>query len=340
MEFIDKAKSYGIAKAPDLMLGGSIVGLGFTIGLSVKAGMEISRAKDIYDHNIYLIENAEHLRDSGMIDPETPYPPEDAEADRKEAKRDYIASVAKALAQPIGAGVATAALTVGAVGNANAKYAKAAAVAESLALSVNKMSKFIKDYRNRVIDEEGMLKDLHYALGIPEKEIVVSEVDEQTGKKVKKKKQVLDISSPEDVDVNSLSPYQLIWGPYKMNGQPNHNFYSNKNLDTMFLSAIEGNCDSKLQRKGYLKISDIYEELNENDRGEMLNLGWIKNFRDPVANAKFGVRDGHVNFRITPIDCGGLTIYLLDFNSEGVITDKIDDAVKQNALEIGVVVKR
>lgn len=335
---IDSIKSYCSAKTPDILTGAGIVGLGFTIGLSVHAGQKVYKAKKQYERDMADITEAERIRDSGEIDPDTPYPPEDAEADRRDAKKTYVESVAKALALPVGVGAATAGCFVGAVGNANAKTAVAVATAESLAVSVNKLSDFIKKYRGRVVAEEGELKDLHYALGGEIKDVTEEEVDEKTGKSKKVKKKVLDGT---DADLEDLSPYQLIWGPYKRNGQPNHNFIGNRNLDMTFLSAIEGNCESILQRKGYLKLTDVFHELNEDDMSGVLSLGWIRKFRDEAVNQKLGLtRDGHVNFRIKPLHKGDITMFLLDFNCDGYIEDKIDLAVKQNAEEIGVKFKR
>lgn len=336
MQLIDNIISYCSEHSQDMLFGAGCGCLLLTIGTSIKAGADIYVASKEYHQNMADITEAERLRDSGEIDPETPYPPEDAEADRKDAKIAYAKSIARASVLPAVAGTASAACFGMSTGIANAKTAKAVATAEGLALTVNGLSRFIKDYRGRVIDEEGMLKDLHYALGIPEKEITEDVIDEKTGKKKKVKKQVLDIKSEDDLKNIELSPYQLIWGPYKRNGQPNHNYIGNKNLDITFLEAIQNTCECKLQRKGYLIMPDVLTELNEDAQGEVLGLGWIKKFQDEAANRRFGMhRDGHVNFRIQEIGFGS---FLLDFNCDGAIGDKINDAVAQNAKEIGGVV--
>lgn len=341
MDLIDNTKRYICDKNQDILFGAGVAGIGFTLISSVRAGIKIKQAKDEYDANVRQIEETVRWRENGEIDPETPYTKEDEEIDRKNAKKSYITSVSKAVVVPIATATASAACFGVSTGISNVKLAKQTAIAESAILTANKLSDFIKKYRGRVRDELGEVKDLHFAIGLPEGTATVEEVGED-GKKKKVKKTVLDVKSKEDLKDLDLSPYQLIWGPYKLNGQPNHNFHDNKNLDMMFLSAIEGNCESYLQRMGYCRLSYVYEELGEMKSG-IGTLGWIKKFQDESVNPKFGnMRDGRVMFRIKPIDVGGgaMTVYLLDFNCDGVIENLIDEASIQNAKEIGVRMKR
>lgn len=320
---VNAVKEYFVTYAPEIMLGVGITSTGAAIYSAARGGMKAKVILDQYHKNMAMIAEAEELRDSGKIDPETPYTMEDAAADKKDAAKECIGGMVKAFAPAAVFGAIGVTCFAGGVGILNARVATTSAALEATALSLDKTIKAFDKYRGNVRSELGEVKDLHFLTGLPEKDVTV-EIEDENGKKRKVKTKVIDA---DDIKSGELaSGYQFVFGPTLPNGMPNHNWYPEKNLTKMFIDGIESSANRQLQLRGVYTINQVLEELGMPPTSTGAVTGW----------SKYDDGDRRIDFRTTEISNG---IYLLDFNVDGYVADKIDGCVARRAQEYGIALK-
>lgn len=186
-----------------------------------------------------------------------------------------------------------------------------------------------KAYRARVIEAEGEGADAKYMYGgkvnIGEKEVV----DEKTGE-VK-----TELAEEVEFDYPLGSPYARIFGqghtPFYTKADPNNDF------NRAFVRNEERQANDKLDRQGYLFLSDVYQMLGFAETPASRLVGWWK----PKNNPEYD--DVHVDFGLdlcyTNPDFANLREHgklcraiILDFNVNGVIYDKLLNRDKYNDL--------
>lgn len=314
--FFNAIKGYCVAHAAEMLLGFGAVSTVSAIVLAATGSNKAKEAIDLYHERMDYFKETEEERDRGEL--EDDYPPEDAEADRKDAAREVVKDVALAYLPCALAGAIGLTCFGGAVGILNGRLAVTSACLEATALSLDKVSKSFDNYRSRVRDELGDIEDTHFLTGTPIKEVTRT-VTDKDGKKKKVTKRELDTSSP--IKEGELeSGYQFVFGP------DNQNWLAEPALTKQVIDGIESYADSMLQIKKVLSLNEVlgYLDMPPTDTG--LVTGW----------SKYSNGDGHVNFRTRHLGDGR---FLLDFNCDGSIYGKVNEAVERKRLESGVIFK-
>lgn len=176
------------------------------------------------------------------------------------------------------------------------------------------LDKGFKDYRGRVIERFGdqVDKELRHNL-IPET-IEEKEVDPETGKEKKVKKNIF-MMNPDDV-----SPYAKIFDKYYKDADGNDvlNPYWESNVDysLMFLKAQERYANDLLRSKKILFLNDVYEMLGFKKTKAGQIVGWVYDPEHPNGDnyISFGILDA---LEVRKATGGHDPAILLDFNVDG-----------------------
>ena len=167
------------------------------------------------------------------------------------------------------------------------------------------IDKSFKEYRGRVIERFGEQVDTELKYGIKAKKFEEIEVDPETGKEKKVKKNVMV------ADTNLQSDYAVYFD------SKSRNYETNPDYNRMFLKAQQAFANDKLQTRGHLFLNEVLDDLDlpRTPAGQI--VGWTKDGPD-----------GYVNFRIVEVereteDGRHEPALLLDFNVEGNIWEKM-----------------
>lgn len=312
--FLSIVKNYCVAHAAEMLLGAGAVSFVSSVILAAKGAGKAKEAIDLYHERMDYFRETEAERDRGELE-DGDYPPEDAAADRKDAAKEVVRDVALAYLPSAISGVVGLTCFAGAVGILNSRLAFKSACLEATALSLDNLSKSFDNYRSRVRDELGDVEDEHFLTGAPVKEVTRT-VTDKDGKKKKITKKELDTSCISDGALKS--GYQFIFGP------DNHNWLPEPSLTRQVIDGIESYSDSMLQIKRVLSLNDVLGFLDMPPTDTGLVVGW----------SKYSNGDGHVNFRTKHLGDGR---FLLDFNCDGSIYGKVNEAIERKKLESGVI---
>lgn len=183
-----------------------------------------------------------------------------------------------------------------------------------LAAAYTVLDKSYKNYRKRVVDDQGAEKDFEYFHGVEEREIIV---DGKNGPETKKVKG-LDQESIESEDPESF--YRRVFNEKN----PNWNPVGNENQ--MFLNFIQSQANDLLRMQGHVFLNEVYDLLGFDPTEAGQIVGWVKNPRlDSKTNEPTG--DGYIDFGVWNEGIyegkqwlnGNKDAQLLEFNVDGPI---------------------
>lgn len=309
-------KNYCIANVAEILLGGGIVSTVASIVLAGRGGAKAKEAIDLYHERMDYYRETERLRDAGELSMED-YPPEDAEADRKDSARECVRDVALAYLPCVVTGAIAITCFGGGMGILNGRLAATSACLEATALSLDKVTKSFDGYRSRVRSELGDVEDEHFLTGAEVKEVTRT-VTDKDGKKKKVTKKELDTKSIDSGEL--IGGYQFVFGP------ENPNWLAEPSLTKQVIDGMESYADSLFQIKKIMCLNDVLAMLDIPPTDMGLVVGW----------SKYSNEDGHINFRTKHMGDGK---FLLDFNCDGSIYGKVNDTVARKQLESGVLFK-
>lgn len=175
------------------------------------------------------------------------------------------------------------------------------------------------EYRKRVIDKYGESVDRELKYGIVEKKVKTSEVDPETGKKVKK---------TETVDtVENCGPFGVYFKPeydVKKTGKTikNLNWQPDALFNITFINAQQAWFNGKLDRGERVYLSEVLKALGipEEDYPDARVIGWMPNGEgDGDHYIRFNAYKPAYSNDYIVNDDGEI---LLDFNTDGVILYK------------------
>jgi hypothetical protein len=160
-----------------------------------------------------------------------------------------------------------------------------------------------EEYHKRVVAEVGEEKAADLKRGVS----TVTEVDETTGKKTKKKV----------LDANGVSIYS------KFFDKSNVNWTGIPEYDLNFLTLQQNYANNLLQARGHVFLNEIYKALGLEHTKAGAVVGWtLSNEGDNFID--FGMYDP-TNEKAREFINGYENAILLDFNIDGVIFDKLGD---------------
>lgn len=187
----------------------------------------------------------------------------------------------------------------------------------ALAAAYATVDKSFKEYRNRVIEKFGQEIDRELKYNIKAEKVTATEVDEETGKEKKVKKNTF-VVNPSDV-----SGYARFFEKYTVdedgNSILNPHWEPNNEYNIMFIKAQESYANDLLKAKKRLFLNDVYEMLGlpQTKAGQV--VGWVYDKDNPVGDnyVDFGLYTDNLSYSdfVNGLD----PAILLDFNVDGNI---------------------
>lgn len=294
-----KAMHLAKVHSPEIMIGASILTGAAALYFTVRGTMKLEEILD--DHK----ERVDDVK-SEMGDVQSSEHPEEVTEYKKQILMETAKTagkVALAYAPALGLAAASAVLNVSAHGIMKKRVATAVAALESTSAA-------FEAYRQRVKDRYGDEVDREILTGKHQESIMVEQTDKKGNTKLVEKK-------VDTVD-GLVSQYARYFS-----ANTTDNFYCTQNNDGSgrvyneeYLKTQEEVFDLLLRSQGFVFLNQVYEKLGFESTPEGQLVGWKLN----------GDGDGFVKFNMTQVvegDNENDDIWLLDFNVDGVIFDKI-----------------
>ena len=287
--------------APELLLGGGIVGI---IGSTV---MFTKAAPEVHAHVANASEDLASIDESHEQTPDM-YTAESAKNDKKWILRSTSKQVLRLYGPPVTLGV----LSIGAILTSHGIMKR-----RNLALvaAYKGVEQAFKKYRLRVIEDHGEQYDRDVRHGVRRKTIE-EEVTTPKGKKTKVSKEVAE---------KDPAAATSFYGRYFTHGS--RFFKGEFSLDLMYLRMRESELNSLLELNGHVFLNEAYDMLDmpRTEAGSI--MGWRKNTKTGDGYISFGVFN-----RMTGQMCDWVDdpVYHdaipVDFNvDDGPIFDKIEN---------------
>lgn len=293
-----KVKFFGGKYAPEIMIGSAIVAGAGAIVLSCRGTLKVDRILDEHKRKMDEINNAaETLPDD--------YTEEDVQADKRKLFIGTGIEIAKAYFPAACCAGASVAMMIGARNVLANRNAVAIAALESTAAAFS-------SYRDRVRERLGAEAEKDILIG---KDFETEQVEVKNGKKTEIVENVKETYNP-DKNVQ-CSPYSRFFSEDTTKRfQPNSPEYNKSFLENCQMQA---NID--LHMNGFLFLNDVYSMLGFEQTPEGQLVGWLDSSEDePMKDISFGIDRYDLNKRAFNCD---EEVWLLDFNVDGVIFDKI-----------------
>lgn len=287
-------------KSPEILLFTGIVGI---VGTVVLASREtLLHADEILAERE---KEMEKIKEAEQIDPDYKSSHQEL-ADKAVVNVKMAGRFARIYTPSIALGCVSLACIIKSNGILKTRYLNAVS-------AFNALQDAFKTYRERVVAEEGADADRHYRYGSIKEEIT-EEVEDENGKK--KKKKVMT----ENIEPGKPSIYAKYFDQVTESGIRNPNWFENPAHSMTFLRAQESIANDILQTKGHLFLNQVYDMLGLEDTQEGALVGWVKGCGDDFVS--FGL-DNYEDPSVRRFVNGKDNAILLDFNVDGIIYDKI-----------------
>lgn len=305
--------------APEIMIAGSIIAGGAALFFTAKGTMKLDKILDDHDERVNNVkknyipkEELEKVEDDGEpIKFEVEVTEEERKSYNKDLTREYVktvGSVALAYAPAAGLAVASAALSIGAHGIMRKRLVVAVTALESVSAA-------FAEYRQRVKDAYGEEAEHDILVGKQVNTVEVEEVGKNGKTKVVKKQEVTvdGISSPFSRFFDkSVTKF---W---------NSDEVGTREYNKEFLVGAEKALNLQLRCEGFVFLNDALEHLGYPKTPEGQLYGWLDKTEEGDGYISFGLKDDSEDpVFLRPEDDASNDSWLLDFNVDGVIVDKI-----------------
>ena len=132
------------------------------------------------------------------------------------------------------------------------------------------------------------------------------------------KSDAADVADAVIASMKDLSPYARIISEESSNCWDDNEDYTSENIQAIQLWA-----NRRLERKGHLFLNEVFDQLGLSRTREGAVVGWIKNSENGDGYVSFGDFDASV-YRVPSDDYSRVdSNFILDFNVDGMIWDKI-----------------
>lgn len=254
--------------SPDVLLGAGIL-LG--VGALVVSCRSTIKAKSILDSSKDTMSLINKGVEDGMVSGEE-YTEDDA---KKDSRTVYIQTGVK-IAQVYSPALFLGSMSVTCI-LASHNILRKRNVALSAAYTAVDTS--FKNYRKRVSERYGEEAEKELRYNICSQKVDEVEIDEETGKAKKRKKDV------KIADTNLESDYACYFD------ERSRNYKGNPDYDLMFLRSQEAFANDMLNIRGRVFLNEIYDALDLPRTSAGQIVGWTSDGPD-----------GYVNFRITEVE--------------------------------------
>lgn len=163
-------------------------------------------------------------------------------------------------------------------------------------------------YRARVIEEEGVETDRKYRLGLRDEEV---EIEGENGLT---ETEVIETYHAAMQPYTKYARYFDEFNSSEYRKSPEENF--------TFLRIKQTVCNEMLRRKGWLTLNEVYYELGFKPIPEGQLVGWLYETSEAGDQIDFGLWEAR-NADARDVLYGRATCFVLDFNVQGIIWDKI-----------------
>lgn len=278
--------------SPTILFGVGVVGMVTTVVLASRATMKLDEVLDVADRkNGEIAEAREKHGDE--------YTEENAQHDGIIVKVQTAGKIVKLYAPAFIVGTVTVAAFTG-----QHVVLKRRNIALSAAYAA--VDQGFREYRKRVIEEHGELKDREYRFGTID---VQQAVDTDHGVDIK------TVKGAKKPGLNGYSMYAKMFDEYNPNWQPTWGY------NQMFLKSQEAYANDRLNADGYLFLNDVLVALGFERTKAGQVVGWVKGYGDSYVS--FGIVDHYAGLRFVE---GNEKSVILDFNVHGeVLSLALDD---------------
>jgi hypothetical protein len=274
----------GQKHSPAILFGAGVVGMVGTVVLASRATLKLSDTLDEFEANKAL--SAAALADARIGD-------ETAKSNNIILHTHLVLDIAKLYIPSVILGTAS----IGALGGSHYILTKRNA---QLTTAFVALDKAFKEYRGRVVADQGEDKDREYMYGTSTREVY--------SEKKNGEPKVTKVTTFGD----GSSPYSVVFD------MDNKNWQSQPEYNAFFLRQVQNYLNDRLRAKGHVFLNDAYRELGMTDTAAGAVTGWRwqgegDNFID------FGCWTDNTLEDIREFMRNGDRGILLDFNVDGVI---------------------
>lgn len=286
--------------SPEIMVGVGVVGVVGTVVLACKSTLKVESILD--DHQEKLNTIALTINDEAVN-----YTQEVAKQDKTQVTIQTGVALVKLYLPAACLGALSVASIV-----QGTRILKKRNVALTAAYGL--VQSAYDEYRQRVRDDLGELKDREYAYGVKHEKIKHKTKDED-GKSVTNELIKEELTGTSIL--NGASPYARLFD------ESNINWQSNGDLNRFFVRTVEKYFNDVLPIRGTVFLNEVYDKLGFPRTQAGSIVGWV------YGNKSEG--DQYISFGYLDNDSGFINGYentvLLDFNVDGVINEKLDSVV-------------
>lgn len=274
--------------SPHILFGAGIVGVAASGVLAARATLKLEFVLDEHEEMAEKVNNAFWITDND-------YGVKERRHDLALLYTRTTVNITKLYGPAlIVGGLAVAALT----GSHHILTKRNAALTAAYAV----LDKGFKEYRGRVVEDQGVEKDNEYYKGI--KKETVTETSED-GKSVKIVENV----------TRGASPYGVLFNA----GNPNWN--ERPELNYLFIRGVQNYMNDLFKAQGYLFLSDVYDALGFQQTKASRVVGWHKKSKDGDNYVDFGVFENAADLRVWEYLTSRESELYLDFNVDGIVHD-------------------
>lgn len=276
--------------SPAFLFAVGVVGIGASTVLACKATLKLDK----------IIDESKEKLDDIALDSKV----EDKKKSSMNVKTRLAIDIAKLYMPAAAIGLASLAAVTG----SHVILQRRNAAVTAAFVGVDRM---FKDYRKRVVEEQGKGKDLEYLLGVEEKEIAE---EGETGIEVKTVKSL----KTSVLEQQGYSPYAVLFD------ETNQNWDPRPNQNQFFLRSRQNWANDLLSKHGKLYLNDVFDLLGfeRTDAGQV--VGWVSNPENNEGDGliDFGMVDGTLfDVKAWITEYGHKDGIILDFNVDGIVLD-------------------
>lgn len=307
-------KVSAIKHSPEILLGTGTIAFVATVVTASKATI---KAQDIFE------DHKKKLDDINEVIDYCKQHPDDVDYSESDAKNDKVIAYVQtgiALTKDYAPAVGLAAISLtcffAAFGIMRKRYV-------TLAAAYSALEKSFATYRQRVIADKGEDADTYYMTGVKPKEV--------TNKETKKKVKTLVLPDGSEL----ASPYAFKFSKYKENGELNHQWQDDPNLNRMYVLGQQDwlndqlymrcvfNTNHDVVKRGCVFLNEARDILGEDATTSGAVTGWR------YSNGEEGC-NGYIDFNlieateIDPETDREIPCLIINPNVDGLIYDLVE----------------